>query len=266
MRRRNASWSCRRVSVPWDCWDCRRRPGRLCRRLRRAFWTGRERDWVARDAHDARAATNGVLRDQRTRRVGHVECLRGPCKRRRRHSKNFARSASKNDLRRLDAVMAGDGFAQPHQFLVASNRRAERIPHRGDRPRRRPTAVAGEVQPNGSREAVALPSGGGVARRQTSGVRHRRQRRHDGAHAELTEGAPAGKLHPTHCPIVNVTFCEWTRDPLVPVTVKVVDPADTFLFVLIVRVAVPDPVIDDVLNLELANRGRPDTVNVTGRC
>jgi len=48
------------------------------------------------------------------------------------------------------------------------------------------------------------------------------------------------------------------------VTVKVLDPADTFLFVLIVSVVVPDPVTDDVLNLELANRGRPDTVNVTG--
>jgi hypothetical protein len=61
----------------------------------------------------------------------------------------------------------------------------------------------------------------------------------------------------------SVTFAEWTKPPLVPVTVRVLVPLTAFLFVLTVIVEVPLPVTDDGLNLAFANFGKPVTEKLT---
>ena len=60
-----------------------------------------------------------------------------------------------------------------------------------------------------------------------------------------------------------MTFAEWTRVPLVPVTFRVEAPAFDCFFVVTVNTDVPDCVTEGGLNVAVANFGRPSTDRVT---
>ena len=61
----------------------------------------------------------------------------------------------------------------------------------------------------------------------------------------------------------SMMFAEWTRLPLVPVTMRTYEPGATFLLLLTLSTEAPEFTTDEGVNLALVNFGSPLTESVT---